>query len=134
MRLEIRDGHASYAVSGNTELMETTFESMCYDLEQVFAHDADLICVCCSVSSPHKACRSCEHALGLHRCDVDGCLRWRPNTLYGGKLDVVSVVWGMARKNVPLDVLKAKIADYVAASLLPSEEAEDMVLAFEQMR
>ena len=40
----------------------------------------------------------------------------------------------MARKNVPVDVLKAKMAEYVAAELLSSSEADEMEAVFEQMR
>ena len=40
----------------------------------------------------------------------------------------------MARKNVPVDVGKAKMAEYVAAELLSSSEADEMEAVFEQMR
>ena len=118
-----------------SHFVETSFESLCHDVEQDICGYEGLQCVCCERTGITPSCETCSHALGMHCCEESGdIVRWRPGTLFGGKLDVVSLLWGMSRRHVPLDVLKQKLQEYVKEGHLPEIEADEMCTVFEQMR
>ena len=110
----------------------STFEEMCVAFEQAYAQDpTGLLCECCQAAG----CESCKHALGWHVCQRDrdtcpGNLRrleeppekWKAGTLHAGKLDMESNLWFLARRRVPLDVLKDKLDVYIADGHIRADE------------
>ena len=59
--------------------------------------------------------------------------RWRAGSLHNGHFDVASTLWPLARRLVPLDVLKTKLDEYIAAGHLEAEEKEQYAEVFERM-
>ena len=100
-----------------------TFEEMCITFEQAYAQDpAGLLCECCQ----DVGCESCEHALGWHVCQRDRHAlgessdpleepeqKWKAGSLHGGTFDVDSNLWCLARRLVPLHVMKEKLDAYI---------------------
>ena len=123
-----------------------TFENMCLRFEQAYAADArGLLCECCSGTTASK-CEACLYATGWHVCDKDRAkladslapgeapdLRWREGTLHGGKVDVQSNLWTLARRLVPLHVLKEKLDTYVREGHIEEEDKDNYVEVFEKM-
>jgi hypothetical protein len=74
--------------------------------------------------------------LGWHQCEYepDDETQWHAGTLHESKLDVSSSLWALARRFVPLDVLKRKLDEYIAEGHLAAEEKDAHVETFEQMR
>ena len=95
---------------------ETTFEAMCLAFERAYAGNPDgVLCECCQ--SP--GCEVCKHATRWHiydrdreaqaavlREDQEPMPRWKAGTLHAGKLDIHNTLWTLARRLVPLEVLK----------------------------
>ena len=63
-------------------------------------------------------CAACVHARGWHTCEKDRAAmgpeenverKWRAGSLHSGKLDIEGVLWTLARRLVPLEVLKQKV-------------------------
>ena len=106
----------------------------CVAFEQTYAQDADgLLCECCQ----EVGRESCKHALGWHVCQRDGEAlvtdlelleeppkKWMAGTLHGDKFDVESNLWYMARRLVPLHVLKDKLDVYIAAGHIATAEKD----------
>ena len=59
---------------------------------------------------------------------------WRAGSLHAGQLDVIASLWTLARRLVPLDVLKKKLDAYVAEGHLAIEDKDGCVETFEQMQ
>ena len=53
--------------------------------------------------------------------------------MHNGKVDVVSALWSLAKRHVPLDVLRSKLADYVLEKQLDQSEADELEPVLEQM-
>ena len=53
--------------------------------------------------------------------------------MHGDKFDVQSNLWRLARRLVPLDVIKSKLDDYIAEGHIAAEEKDMYAEAFEQM-
>ena len=54
--------------------------------------------------------------------------------MHNGKLDVEGVLWVLARRLVPLEVLKQKVDKYVAEGDILAKDREEYVEMFEQMQ
>ncbi len=122
-----------------------TMEGLCLKFEAAY-RAADVCCPCCEDSGDQ--CESCKHALGWHICAKDVAElqaaeglgddetaeeRWRTGTLHSGKLDVMNTLWTLARRLVPLAVLREKLAEYVRAGQVPEDEVDGHLEVFEQM-
>ena len=107
---------------------EKTFESLCIQFERTYASEG-YACECCQGHS----CQSCTHARGWHVCERDCEERWRAGTLHEGVLDIHSTLWALARRLVPLHVLKEKLDVYIQEGHLPEDAKESFVEVFEQM-
>ena len=117
-----------------------TFEHLCKQYEAAFSEYA---CDCCeqrpdlaaSCQTQTQCCGSCVHALGWHAClKREGEQRWRQGTLHKGKFDVASSLWSLASRRVPLDVMRDKLDEYIAAGLLEQEEKHGYENVFEQIQ
>ena len=88
-----------------------TFEQLCKAYETAYE---EYVCECCLGMEPHGGdalqeacpCPYCLHAVGWHQCDKYSRPYWREGSLYAGKLDVTSTLWTLARRLVPLEVIK----------------------------
>ena len=60
--------------------------------------------------------------------------KWRAGSLHSGKLDIEGVLWTLARRLVPLEVLKQKVDKYVAQGDINAKDREEYVELFEQMQ
>ena len=121
----------------------TTFEDMCVAFEQAYAQDpAGLLCECCQ----QVGCDACKHALGWHvcQCDRDALgdelgpleepeLRWKAGTLHAITFDVESNLWFLARRLVPLHVLKDKLDGYIAEGHIAAADKGHYTQVFEEM-
>ena len=107
---------------------EKTFESLCIQFERTYASEG-YACECCQGHS----CQSCTHARGWHVCERDCEEHWRAGTLHEGVLDIHSTLWALARRLVPLHVLKEKLDVYRQEGHLPEVAKESFVEVFEQM-
>jgi len=97
--------------------------------EDAFAEHA---CRCCEHDPPvdeetqarREQCSTCSHALGWHQCEYepDDETQWHAGTLHESKLDVSSALWALARRFVPLDILKRKLDEYIAEGHLDAEK------------
>ena len=114
-----------------------TMEEMCVAFETEYA-SKDRCCPCCDIAS--SQCTTCSHALGWHTCEKDVAAlgpdlsdeltaepRWRAGTLHNGKLDVEGTMWTLARRLVPLAVLKEKLSRYVDEGQLDAERYDEYV-------
>ena len=132
-----------FTMAGRSLDADTTFENMRVAFEQAYAQDpAGLLCECCQ----EAGCESCQHALGWHVCQRDrealgadlGPLeepneKWKAGTLHGDKFDVQSNLWVLARRLVPLHVIKSKLDDYFANGHFAVEEKDRHALVFERL-
>ena len=121
-------------MTGRTLDAANTFEDMCVAFEQAYAQDsAGLLCECCQ----EVGCESCKHALGWHVCQRDREAlgtdlelleeppkKWKAGTLHGDKFDVESNLWSLARRLVPLHVLKDKLDVYIAEGHIAAAEKD----------
>ena len=127
------------AVEGNK-----TMEELCIAFESTYAAQ-DKCCACCDIASTQ--CTTCSHAWGWHTCekdiaalgvdqggDVTAEPRWRKGTLHNGRLDMDNTMWTLARRLVPLAVLKEKLATYVEEGHLEEEKVDEYVEVFERMQ
>ena len=66
----------------------------------------------------------------------DECVEplWRRGSLHGGQLDIDATLWTHARRQVPLDALKAKLQEYVDAGYIPMEKQAHYAEVFEHMQ
>ena len=95
---------------------EFTFEQLSLNYENTFSEHG---CEYCAGRRPavpatgeqRNKCRTCVHALGLHQCEYQPAdeAQWRTGTLHDGKFDIASSLWTLARRLVPLLLLKAKL-------------------------
>ena len=53
--------------------------------------------------------------------------------MHGGDFDVASTLWALARRLVPLPVLRAKVAEYVSCGFIHEHEEDAYVQTLEQM-
>ena len=95
-------------------------------------------CPCCEGHCEPKGnpCEVCAQAVGFHRCkpeDLATPLFWRPGSLHSGKVDVVSALWSLAKRHVPLQVLRDKLQEYINAGHLDLSEREELEPVLEQM-
>ena len=130
-------------MTGRTLDSANTFEDMCVAFEQACAQGpAGLLCECCQ----DVGCESCNHALGWHVCQRDreafgtdlGPLeepleKWKAGTLHGDKFDVESNVCSLARRLVPLHVLKDKLDVYIAEGHIAAPEKYHYAQVFEEL-
>ena len=130
-------------MTGRTLDSANTFEDMCVAFEQAYAQDpAGLLCECCQ----DVGCESCKHALGWHVCQRDreafgtdlGPLeepleKRKAGTLHGDKFDVESNLWSLARRLVPLHVIKDKLDGYIAEGHIARHEKDQYAQVFEEM-
>ena len=130
----------SFSVTNGQLADNDTYEARCSAYEQAYEEYA---CECCreleraGAQDPRQPgpCGSCLHAVGWHRCDQDELEeRWRAGSLHNGHFDVASTLWALARRLVPLDVLKTKLDEYIAAGHLEADEKEQYAEVFEQMQ
>ena len=121
-----------------------TFESMCKDIETAYAQTCnELLCECCAGAETAK-CAACVHARGWHTCGKDrqdvgfqeraARQKWKAGSLHNRKLDVEGVLWVLARRLVPLEVLKQKVDKYVAQGDINAKDREEYVELFEEMQ
>ena len=54
--------------------------------------------------------------------------------MHSGKLDIEGVLWTLARRLVPLEVMKQKVDSYVAEGVIDADDREKYVEMFEQMQ
>ena len=132
-----------FSMTGRCLDAATTFEDMCVAFEQAYAQGpAGLLCECCQSAG----CESCQHALGWHVCQRDrealGSTldpledpeeKRKAGTLHGSKFDVESNLWVLARRLVPLHVIKQKLDDYIAEGHIAAEEKDRYAQVFEEM-
>ena len=116
-----------------------SFETVCAEYEREFCHPRfDLVCACCALESVDKKCKACAHCIGFHRCSSKRLgtdrIRWRKGTLFGGALDVERALLNLHRKCVPLETLKPKADEYVAAGLLTVDKANSIMQVIEAER
>ena len=60
-------------------------------------------------------------------------MHWRKGTLHDGNFDISSSLWTLARRLVPVHVLKAKLDQYVAEGHIDVADKDTYVETFEQM-
>ena len=88
------------------------------------------------------------HAHGFHRCELQDRLsnvaalpdsvlsasqrRWRVGTLHHGVLDVASSLWQLARRKVPLQVIRDKLGEYIAEGHIAASSLDSYMEMFEQ--
>ena len=119
---------------------DATFEQLCLNYENAFA---EYSCECCEGKPPldpetgarRDKCRVCVHALGWHQCEHQPAdeTQWRRGTLHDGKFDIASSLWTLARRLVPLHVLKAKLDQYVIEGHIEAVDKDTYIETFEQM-
>ena len=113
-----------------------SFEKTCSDLESdICDQHLDIVCKCCCLDK-EGVCNSCQFAVGFHRCEHaswKGTL-WRKGTLHDGVADVERVLFNLHRKHVPLDKLKAKAIEYVAANHIDQKRADAVIRVIEEQR
>ena len=121
----------------------STFEEMCVAFEQAYAQDpTGLLCECCQ----EAGCESCKHASGWNVCQrgrealgetqgplQEALVKWKAGTLHGDKFDVQTNLWFLARRLVPLHVLKEKLDVYIAEGRIAAHEKDHYAQVFEQM-
>ena len=113
-----------------------SFEQVCADLEkEICKHEHDLVCGCCALVD--SVCPACRHAVGFHHCENPynvRHLRWRKGTLHAGEVDVHRVLFNLHRKGLPMETLRERADEYVAAGLLTVEKGQAIVRVIEQER
>ena len=73
-------------------------------------------------------------ATGWHNCERDQVQGvWRAGTLHAGNLDATSSLWALARRLVPLDVLRGKLDPYIEAGHLHASERDAYIETLERM-
>jgi hypothetical protein len=112
-----------------------TFEQLCKNYEDGFEAWR---CACCAGEQGSK-CTQCVHALGWHFCEEHpeadgGDAVWCAGSLHNGKFDVAATLWSMARRQVPLHVMKERLEEYRQQGLLDADEKDAYTEIFEQMR
>ena len=94
----------------------TSFEDMCLAFERAYAANVEgVLCECCQT----RGSEARKHATGWHICDGDRAAlaavlredqqpepRWKAGTLHAGKLDNHNMMWALARRFVPLEILR----------------------------
>ena len=132
-----------FSMTGRTLGAATTFENMCVAFEQAYAQDqAGLLCECCQ----QTGCDACKHAFGWHVCQSDRDvlgkelgplekpqLRWKAGTLHACTFDVESNLWFLARRLVPLHVIKDKLDGYIAEGHIAAEDKYHYAQVFGEM-
>ena len=130
----------SFAISNGKLEQHTTFEQLCKAYEGAYEAFA---CECClelaelvpEARQEPGPCRSCLHALGWHRCDREqNSQTWRAGSLHAGNMDIASTLWALARRQLPLEVMRQKLDEYEAAGYIEENEKEGYVETFEQMQ
>jgi len=116
-----------------------SFEAVCAEYERDFCRpEHGLECACCALETKEFVCKSCTNCIGFHWCTNNhlgqGKLRWRKGSLFGGDLDIQRALFNLHRKRVPLEKLKVKADECVAADLLTSEKAHSIMQVIEQER
>ena len=146
-----------------TDRPKVLFEHLCQSYEKEICSHSDLICACCEATT--SVCKSCCHAVGFHTCEnKPDKLRWRKQSLFGGKLDCERCLWNLHRsclssrlfrrhaseqqkalpvtsvffpssgKRVPTDVIRDKAREFEGNHLLTEEQTKKMITAIEQER
>ena len=122
-----------FSITGGELDDHQSFEQICCMYEDALVPWS---CECCRGEVPigvnHEErrvpCDTCVHALGFHQCEHGGGdgqdYQWRSGTLHEGKLDVVSSLWYLARRLVPVDVLKGKLDEYIAEGHMEADEKD----------
>ena len=105
-----------------------SFEQTCAQIESEFcSSEHDLVCECCSTRLG-EVCSHCRFAVGFHWCHnrqnhKKDFMRWKKGTLFAGTLDIEMCLFNLYRKGVPIEALKLKADEYVAADLLTIDMA-----------
>ena len=117
-----------------TDKSEVAFEHLCQSYEQEICSKTDIICGCCEATE-NSVCKSCRHAVGFHTCQNNpDCLKWRKQSLFGGRLDCERCLWNLHRKRVPIDVIREKAFEFKERDLLDEALVNKMITAIEQER
>ena len=83
------------------------------------------------------------YAEGWHQCEKDWeevdegyepAPVWRTGTLHQGVLDIDCSLWALARRLVPLEVMKKKLDIYIQEGHLDEDKKDDYVKHFEDSR
>jgi hypothetical protein len=116
-----------------------SFEHTCAQIESEFcSSEHDLVCECCSTRLG-EVCSHCRFAVGFHWCHnpqnhKKDFMRWKKGTLFAGTLDIERCLFNLYRKGVPIEALKLKADEYVAADLLTIDMARHVCKAIEDER
>ena len=127
-QVQIRDSLREFSMVGRTPEDGETFEQKCVNMERAFSRENE--CQCCALGG----CRTCLYAEGWHQCEKD-CVGesetheapyvWRAGTLHNGVLDIDSSLWTLARRFVPVDVLKIKLDTYIKEGHINADQKEN---------
>ena len=123
----------SIAIRDDTAI---SFEDLCSLMEkEICQQHLNLICKCCCLDK-EGVCKSCRFAVGFHYCEAQPPDRmlWRKGTLHDGVAIVERCLFNLHRKDVPLEKLKIKAAEYVAAHHISEERAGVTIRAIEAER
>ncbi len=115
-----------------TDKAKVSFEHLCQSYEQEICSKTDIICGCCEAET--SVCKSCRHSVGFHTCEKDPELKWRKQSLFGGRLDCERCLWNLHRKRVPIDVIRNKAREFSGRDLLTEAQVLKMITAIEQER
>ena len=85
-------------------------------------------CACCNGQLPDGRCGACEYAIGFHKChsrhaESPNLLKWKAGSLYKGTADAQEVLILLARKGIPIEILREKANAYRAQGVFSDEEA-----------
>ena len=117
------------------EGIAVSFEQICADLDKQFCGSCTP-CACCSAEQDER-CRACQYAVGFHRCCRAGVpeqIVWRKGSLHGGEVDIERAMFNLHRKGLPLNILREKADEYVAAQLLRSDKADRLIRVLQAER
>ena len=117
-----------------TDKMKVSFEHLCQSYEEEICSKTEVVCGCCAADE-NSVCKSCRHAVGFHTCQNNpDRLRWRRQSLFGGRFDCERCLWNLHRKRVPIDVIRGKAREFKGRDLLTEGQVEKMIAAIEQER
>jgi hypothetical protein len=116
-----------------TDRSKVSFEHLCQSYEQEICSKTDIICGCCEAEN--SVCPSCRHAVGFHNCQNNPeRLKWRKQSLFGGRLDCERCLYNLHRKRVPIQVIRDKAREFKEWNLLTEAQVIKMIAAIEQER
>ena len=120
---------------------EVSYEQTCKEIEEAF-NDAGFGCPCCSLEAGADGpCRAGLHADGFHLCQLDEgdgespsepAARWKPGSLHNGKMDVLSVIRQLARRQAPLEKIEQLLREALEEDLIPEADVDYYLRVFEE--